>query len=194
MTKMFIVDGRHYTEDEMLAANDEAPDVCAWVKSANPGDKCPDTMLECLCVDGDLFRSAADDAIKQYGEQLLGRMIAEGARDVSDAEIERTLAGCVCGPMLVALALEMRRRGLLVLKHKQTLREVLTPQWVTWIANDPLVSDGDNSILDWPADGECARDILKVIAEADALAQVWPDVTEGVAALAVQQISILAGG
>lgn len=194
-TKQFIVDGHAYTEEEMLAANAEAPDVCEWVKHARPGDRCPDAMLGCVCVaDEAMFWAAADAQIKLYGEQLLGRMIADGARDTSDAEIDRTLSGCVCGPMLVVLAKEMRRRGLLVLARKQTLREVLTQQWVTWIANDPLVSDGDNSILDWPADSECARAILKVIAEADALAQVWPDVTEGVAALAVQQISILAWG
>ncbi len=122
MTKMFLIEGRAYTVEEMLAANADAPEVCAWVQSARPGDKCPDVMLDCRCMDGDLSRAAAGEAIALYGDQLLGRMIADGARDTSDAEIERTLAGCVCGPMLVALAKEMRSRGLLVLDAAVTLR------------------------------------------------------------------------
>lgn len=52
-------------------------------------------------------------AIAEHGEALIGCMVANDAKGNSDAEIERTLAGCVCGPMLVALAKEMRARGLL---------------------------------------------------------------------------------
>lgn len=35
---------------------------------------------------------------------IVGRMTVEHAADLSDAEIERTLASCVCGPKLIRLA------------------------------------------------------------------------------------------
>jgi len=57
----------------------------------------------------------ADAFISKYGNAVIGRMVAEGAKDASDAEIERTLGPCVCGPWLVILAKVMRNRGLLLL-------------------------------------------------------------------------------
>lgn len=49
----------------------------------------------------------------ELAEQIWGRMTAENAVDLSDAEIERTLAPCVCGGMLVRVAKELRTEGLL---------------------------------------------------------------------------------
>ncbi len=40
----------------------------------------------------------------QWEAAICGRMVAESAVDVSDAEIVRTLSHCVCGPLLVAAA------------------------------------------------------------------------------------------
>jgi hypothetical protein len=50
----------------------------------------------------------------KYRDALIGRMIAAGAKDVSDAEIERTLGPCVCGPALVQWAKSLRADGHLV--------------------------------------------------------------------------------
>jgi len=197
MAKSFIVDGRAYTEQEMLAANDEAPDICEWIKNARPGDTCPNAMLDCRCVDGGLFSAAVDGAIKQYGEQLLGRMVADGARDTSDAEIERTLAGCVCGPMLVVLAKEMRRRGLLVLDGKATLRNVLAPHWVALIAKHDacvVTTPGGPDLLNWAADEPCSIDIINATAYADSFCAQWPEQADALRELACQRIGVLAWG
>lgn len=63
------------------------------------------------------YRKPADAGgyIRKYGSAIIGRMIADGAADTSDAEIERTLGPCVCGQMLIVIATEMRRRGVLTL-------------------------------------------------------------------------------
>ncbi len=50
---------------------------------------------------------------KQWGCAIAGRMQVEGAKDTSDAEIERTLSPCVCGPRLVEVAKYMRDAGTL---------------------------------------------------------------------------------
>ena len=195
--KMFLIEDRAYTADEMLAANADAPDVCEWVKSARPGDKCPNVMLDCRCVSGDLFMAAGDDAIKRYGEQLLGRMIADGARDTSDAEIERTLAGCVCGPMLVALAKEMRRRGLLVLDRVATLRDVLPQFWVALIAKHEacaVTTPNGPNLLDWAAGEPCSMDIITTTQDADALCARWEEHAVLVREIACQRIGMLAWG
>ena len=55
----------------------------------------------------------ADAFIDGCGEAVIGRMIAEKAADISDAEIERTLGPCVCGDWLVTVAKVMRVRGAL---------------------------------------------------------------------------------
>jgi hypothetical protein len=44
---------------------------------------------------------------------IVGRMTVEHAADLSDAEIERTLAACVGGSRLIRLAKELRDEGLL---------------------------------------------------------------------------------
>lgn len=197
MTKMFLIEDRAYTEAQMLAANADAPDVCEWVQSARPGDKCPDVMLDCRCVAGDLFLTAGDDAIKQYGDQLLGRMIADGARDTSDAEIERTLAGCVCGPMLVALAKQMRSRGLLVLDAAVTLRAFLPAHWVSLIAaHDACVvtTPGGPDLLSWAAGEPCSLDIIRTTTDADALCARWPEHADAVREIACRRIGMLAWG
>jgi hypothetical protein len=49
------------------------------------------------------------DLIERYGPAIRARMAAEGAKDWSDAEIERCLAGCVSGQKLIRLAKEMRQ-------------------------------------------------------------------------------------
>ena len=54
-----------------------------------------------------------DGYIAKYGDDVIGRMVADGARNTSDDEINRTLSPCVCGPMLIAIAHEMRSRGIL---------------------------------------------------------------------------------
>lgn len=46
-------------------------------------------------------------------EPIIGRMRAEGAHDVSDDEIERTLRDCVSGRKLIAIARRLRDAGLL---------------------------------------------------------------------------------
>ncbi len=195
--KMFLIEGRAYTVDGMLAANADAPEVCAWVQGARPGDKCPDVLLDCRCVDGDLFRAAADEAIAAYGGQLVGRMIADGARDTSDAEIERTLSGCVCGPMLVALALEMRRRGLLVLDRGAILRDVLPQFWVALIAKHDacvVTTPGGPDLLSWAAGEPCSLDIIRTTTDADALCARWPEHAEAVREIACRRIGMLAWG
>lgn len=58
----------------------------------------------------------ADAFISKYGGAVIGRMVAESAKDASDVEIVRTLDPCVCGPWLVTLAKVMRSRGLLLLE------------------------------------------------------------------------------
>lgn len=197
MARMFIVEGRAYTEAEMLAANDEAPDVCAWVKAARPGDKYQEGLLDCQCVDGELFRTAADDAIMAYGGQVIGRMVADGATDTSDAEIQRTLAGCVCGPMLVALAMEMRRRGLLVLERSMALRDVLAPHWVALIAKHEacvVTTPGGPDLLNWAATEPCSLDIIKTTAYADSFCAQWPEQADSLREIACQRIGMLAWG
>lgn len=69
----------------------------------------------------------ADVFISKYGEAVIGRMIAYSAKDTSDAEIERTLAPCVCGNWLVTLARVMRDRNILVLseQHNKKVRKTL---------------------------------------------------------------------
>lgn len=52
-----------------------------------------------------------EQADERVCEAILGRMIVEGARSLSDAEIERTLSPCVCGPRLVEAAKRLRDRG-----------------------------------------------------------------------------------
>lgn len=198
MAKKFIVDGHAYTEAEMLASNAESPDVCAWVKNARAGDRCPAAMLECICVaDEALYWGAVDEHLKLYGEQLLGRMIAEGARDTSDAEIDRTLSGCVCGPMLVVLAKEMRRRGLLVLDGKATLRNVLAPHWVALIAKHEacvVTTPGGPDLLNWAATEPCSLDIIKTTAYADSFCAQWPEQADSLREIACQRIGMLAWG
>lgn len=54
--------------------------------------------------------------IEKYGDAVIGRMIADGAKDTSDSEIDRTLANCVCGGWLPTLARVMRKHGVLNLK------------------------------------------------------------------------------
>lgn len=75
----------------------------------------------------DLVRQHPLEYAKRYGDALLGRMQAEDAKDTSDAEIERTLAPCVCGPMLVTLAQEMRALGMLNLS---TPAEIEYTSWL----------------------------------------------------------------
>jgi hypothetical protein len=55
----------------------------------------------------------ADAFIAGCGDKIRGRMIEEGMRDASDAEIERVLGPCVCGAWLVTVAKVMRSRGML---------------------------------------------------------------------------------
>jgi hypothetical protein len=139
----------------------------------------------------ELFRAAADDAIKQYGEQLLGRMIADGARDTSDAEIERTLAGCVCGPMLVLLAKEMRERGLL----KWTLRDALAKDWVDLVyeaATSTMHRQNIDNILNWDALQPVSQDIIKTTQQAEALANLWLEQADRVRDVACERIFSLA--
>lgn len=45
----FVVDGHTYTLPEMLDANRDSPEVCAWVLAAAPGDTYRG-MLDCSCV------------------------------------------------------------------------------------------------------------------------------------------------
>jgi hypothetical protein len=49
----------------------------------------------------------------RWGDAIVGRMVAENAADLSDAEIERTLGPCVCGPRLIVAAKAMRDAGTL---------------------------------------------------------------------------------
>lgn len=150
-----------------------------------------------MTTDTDLFRAAVDGAIAKYGEQLLGRMIADGARDTSDAEIERTLAGCVCGPMLVALAKEMRARDLLVLDGAITLRALLAPHWVALIEDHDacaITTPGGPILLDWEASAPCSLDIIRTTNDADALCARWPEHAEAVREIACRRIGMLAWG
>lgn len=55
-------------------------------------------------------------------DPILGRMVVEHAKDVSDAEITRTLAGCVLGPKLIEAAKIMREGGMLTLEALETMR------------------------------------------------------------------------
>lgn len=52
---------------------------------------------------------------KKYADAIWGRLIADNAVDLSDAEFERCLRPCVCGDMLVTTAKELREAGLLSL-------------------------------------------------------------------------------
>lgn len=52
------------------------------------------------------------DAVK-WLDPIRGRMTADNAADLSDAEIERTLGPCVCGPRLVVAARLARDNGTL---------------------------------------------------------------------------------
>jgi hypothetical protein len=42
---------------------------------------------------------------------IIGRMLAEDAKDFSDSEIDRTLSPCVCGNKLVIAAKRLRDTG-----------------------------------------------------------------------------------
>lgn len=49
--RLFVVDGRAYTAEQMLKANADDPDLCDWIRGAKPGDLFPDGA-QCLCVEG----------------------------------------------------------------------------------------------------------------------------------------------
>jgi hypothetical protein len=54
---------------------------------------------------------------KKYARAIWGRMVSEGAEDLTDATLDRCLAPCVCGPMLIATARELRDAGMLSLQE-----------------------------------------------------------------------------
>jgi hypothetical protein len=56
-----------------------------------------------------------DYLVREYGLTVIGVMLAENARDVTDAEIDRTLSRCVGANMLIPVAKRMRELGTLVL-------------------------------------------------------------------------------
>jgi hypothetical protein len=47
----------------------------------------------------------------RYLPSIIGRMLAENAKDFSDGEIERTLSQCVLGNKLVGIAKKLRDSG-----------------------------------------------------------------------------------
>ena len=47
-----------------------------------------------------------------YGDAIIGRMMAEGATSNSDVEISRCLSGCVAGALLMETARAAREDGL----------------------------------------------------------------------------------
>ena len=49
-------------------------------------------------------RVIAAGLAEAYRGKIIGRMVAEGAQDVSSAEVERCLAPCVCGVFLIGAA------------------------------------------------------------------------------------------
>lgn len=146
----------------------------------------------------DTYRAAVDTAILEHGEALLGRMIADGAKDTSDAEIERTLGPCVCGGMLIEIAKEMRRRGLLVLADRGfTLRDTLPGHWVALIAKHDacvVTTPGGPDLLAWGASDACSLDIISATADADALCAKWPEQADALRDIACRHIGILAWG
>lgn len=59
-----------------------------------------------------LVAQNAEWAIDEYGPAVRGVMVAGGALDTSDAEIERCIGGCVGANLLMAVALAMRTSGI----------------------------------------------------------------------------------
>jgi hypothetical protein len=49
---------------------------------------------------------------RKYRDAIGGRLIADHAKDTSDAELERILAPCVCGHWLVPVAMQLRDDGI----------------------------------------------------------------------------------
>lgn len=142
-------------------------------------------------TDTDLFRDATDAAIARYGEALKGVMIANSATSTGDAEIERTLAGCVCGPMLVLLAKEMRERGLL----QWTLRDALAGHWVDLVyeaASTLKISISIDIMLNWNALQPLSQDIIWTTQQAEALANLWLEQADRVRDVACERIFALA--
>jgi hypothetical protein len=75
----------------------------------------------------------------RYLPAIVGRMLAENIKDLSDGEIERTLSPCVGGRKLVQAAKRLRDSG--------TMREYLTETFrgVT-VPNDPNTQNFASSI------------------------------------------------
>lgn len=143
-----------------------------------------------MLTEDNRFSDAADAAIERYGEALKGVMIAGQAKDATNAEIERTLGGCVCGPMLVLLAKEMRERGLL----KWTLRDALPAAWVDLIYEAECCKRPGLDLLLWNYWETVCQVIILTTRQADALAELWPEQADRVRDVACERIGMLAWG
>jgi hypothetical protein len=49
-------------------------------------------------------------------EALIGRLEAEGCRDLGDSELTRCLVECVCGHTLIPFAQQLRDAGTLIMR------------------------------------------------------------------------------
>jgi len=89
-------------------------DLQSMISKQASADAWPESSL---AINRDLGASAALASARdrRYLAAIAGRMSAEQARDVGDAEIERCLAACVAGQTLIPLAKRLRRSQLLSL-------------------------------------------------------------------------------
>lgn len=67
-----------------------------------------------------------DGWINRYALAIIGKLAAENADDVSDAELDRCLAECVSGRKLILIAQAMRDRGIL---HSADMAELPYVPW-----------------------------------------------------------------
>lgn len=60
ISKRFAVDGEQYSLADLLSANADDPEVCAWARSAQPGDRFP-ALVDCVCVAADLWAVSPEE-------------------------------------------------------------------------------------------------------------------------------------
>jgi hypothetical protein len=76
---------------------------------------------------------AEAEAVADRLESIVGRLVADGAQDVTDSVLARHLGPCVCGPHLVKVAKAARYRGLLTRAALDAMRGG-PDTWAAWKA------------------------------------------------------------